>query len=237
MASLSQATSQTVESLGLKRLDAEDNISSQKPTVPPYNGLVFSRCPVPPISISPDSVNQFQNTGTVPQDRLISVTPLFTQQEVTGSISNTTNVSVSGKSISLSGTSGTTVTSATAAVVTNPISYGETAALSIQMAKSYLIYRVAVTSPARVRIYSTPGTQSSDAGRASSTPVVLGASTGVIGDLYLASSSESIWMCSPAITGFNGDDPQAATVYVSVTNLAQTTTPITVSFFYLPFET
>jgi hypothetical protein len=102
------------------------------------------------------------------------------------------------------------------------------------MSPLFILYKVTVSSPARVELYSTYSFQTLDQGRAASTPVSIGSENGIIGDFNLALATESPWICSPAPTGFNGDDPISSTIYVTVTNLTASSSPITVSLFYLP---
>jgi len=102
------------------------------------------------------------------------------------------------------------------------------------MAPLFILYKVAVSSPARVELYSTSSFQTLDQGRSASTPVSLGSENGIIGDFNLVLSSESPWICSPAPTGFNGDDPISSTVYITVTNLTASSSTVTVSLSYLP---
>jgi hypothetical protein len=105
---------------------------------------------------------------------------------------------------------------------------------SLQMSPLFILYKVTVSSPARVELYSTSGAQTLDRGRPATTPVSSGTENEVIGDFNLALSTESPWLCSPAPTGFNGDDPISSTIYLTVTNLNPSTSPITVSLSYLP---
>jgi hypothetical protein len=119
-------------------------------------------------------------------------------------------------------------------ITTPAISRGVPFLASIQMSPLFLLYKVTVSSPARVELYCTASSQASDRGRRSTTPVSLGTENGIIGDFSLALSSEAVWLCSPAPTGFNGDDPISSTIYLTITNLQASTKPITVSLFYLP---
>lgn len=200
--------------------------------------LQWTRSPVPPISISPDSVNMFQNSGLVPQDRIMSVLPLFTDPSSTG---NTTITNItSGNSSSGSSSSSTIVTppvsSASTAIITPVLSQGIPYQTSLQVARSFVLLSVTVSTPARVEFYSTANARSSDASRTTDQPVVLGAPTGLIADLNLVQPSEASWPLSPPAVGTNADVPTTGTVYVTVTNQTATSLPITVSITYFPLE-
>jgi len=241
MPSLAQATSKTVEDLGLRRVTPSAPSSVQiAPNLLNEQGGDFSRCPVPPISISPDSLSSYDQRGLVPQARFMASLPLF-QDTSSSSVSVTKTITVgggsssSGESSSSSGSSGSSSFPPTNTGVTTPaISQGIPFLTSIQMSPLFILYKVAVSSPARVELYSTAGAQTLDRGRLITTPVSSGSENEIIGDFNLALSTESPWLCSPAPTGYSGDDPISSTIYLTVTNINPSTTPITVSLFYLP---
>lgn len=204
------------------------------------SGLQWTRSPVPPISISPDSVNLFQNSGLVPQYRVMSTLPLFTETDATGNITvnNTTGGSGGSSSSSSSATVVTTpVTALSTAFVTPVINQNVPYQSSFQIARSFVLLSVTVSSPARVEFYSTANARSSDASRPADQPIILGAPNGLIADLNLVQPAEAVWTMSPSAVGANGDSPTSATVYVTVTNQNPSSQPITVSIIYFPLET
>ena len=268
MASLKEATSRTVEDLGMHRVEPIPAPHAGPPPViitPPR----FTRCPVPPLSISPDTLDDSKFSNKSPQHRFLALPPLF-ENTKTGGNSNTTTSSTTVNGVTTvvttttasNGKTSTTTASSPAvsfaqsnsltasssalsllnnrvtntAIVTPPISQGNPYTTSIQMSTVFALYKVVVGSPARVELYSTDAFQNADLGRASTTPVTLGSENGIIADFSLALPSESIWICSPAPLGFNGDDPISSVIYITVTNLNTSTAPITVNLFYLPLE-
>lgn len=226
------------------RVDSPD-VPAAQPNRPDISSqsspLQWTRSPVPPISISPDSVSLFVNSGIVPQGRIISSLPLFTDTaseavstSVTNNVTNVTNTSSSGSS-SGSGTS-TTGTSLSTAFVTPVISQGQPYQSSFELAKSFVLLSVSVSSPARVEFYSTASARQSDGARSPAQPINLGAPNGLIADLNLLQPSEANWIMSPAAVGANGDSPKSGTIYITVTNQSTSSQPITVSIVYFPLE-
>jgi hypothetical protein len=236
MPSLAQATSKTIEQLGLKRGGNAPTPSQSILETLQDEGIQYTRCPVPPISISPDSLSSYGQKGLVPQARFMASLPLFQDSgESSTSVVKTTTVGGGSSSGAGSGTTTSlTLAPTNTGIKTDSISQGVPFLTSIQMAPLFLLYKVTVSSPARVELYSTSSAQNSDKGRLVSTPVSLGTENEIIGDFNLALSTESPWLCSPAPTGFNGDDPISSTIYLTVTNLNPSTVPIIVSLFYLP---
>lgn len=239
MPTLSQATAHTVESLGFHRLEPTVSQAPDRPQIPKNTGLQFTRCPVPPISISPDSVQQFNRDLAVPVDRILSVTPLFTQVEAgptTMTVSRSALVAASSSTVVVTPSTTSTVSALTTAITTPSINQNEPYTAVMDIARSFVLLRVSVSSSARVEFYSTASSQTNDISRSASTPITLGSPIDLIGDFYLFDSSELVWTCSPAPTGFNGDSPSSASIYVTVTNLNPTSAPITVSILYFPLE-
>lgn len=231
----------TIRPAGGTRVNSSDVPQAQpnKPDIASQpSGLQWTRSPVPPISISPDSVNLFQNSGIVPQYRVMSTLPLFTETEATGNVTVTNTVGGSGGSSSSSTTVVTTPVSAlSTAFVTPVINQGSPYQASFQIARSFVLLSVTVSSPARVEFYSTANARTSDASRSVDQPIVLGAPNSLIADLNLMQPAEASWTMSPAALGANGDTPTSATIYVTVTNQTPSSQPITVSIVYFPLET
>lgn len=234
----------TIRQASGTRVNSSDTPQAQpnKPDVSSQpSPLQWTRSPVPPISISPDSINMFENSGLVPQYRVISSLPLFADTTSTGSttINNTTIASSSGSSTGGGGTSGGGTTSSVAAstaFVTPVISQGQPYQTSFQVARSFVLLSVSVSSQARVEFYSTSNARTSDVGRTVDQPIVLGSPNGLIADLNLIQPTEFSWSMSPAAVGYNGDSPTSATVYATVTNQNTSSQPVTVSITYLPLE-
>ena len=72
-----------------------------------------------------------------------------------------------------------------ASISTGPINPGTQFQGTILMAKSFLLYQLAVNGPVRVRLYSTSSSQTADSSRDIFTPVGLGTEQGIISDVVL----------------------------------------------------
>ena len=235
MPKLAEATAKSIEELGYTRVEQEQSINRTAPPTVMDNSVAYSRCPVPPFSISPDSLTTYNQNGLAPQARIIAALPTFQDQTSSTSTKVTEVVSSGGGS----GSSSSTVVSSTpvpaqAGFTTAAISPGNPLLVQIQLAPLFILYQVTVSSPARVELYSTAAAQLQDQGRSPLNPVPLGSENGVIVDLNLAGANESPWLCSPAPTGFNGDSPISSTIYTTITNVGTSTVPITISLSYLP---
>lgn len=107
----------------------------------------------------------------------------------------------------------------------------------MQLGRTFAVFRVSVSAPARVQLYSSAAAQAADAGRPTTTAPTYGLATGLIMDLNLLQSSEFAWMLSPVALGANVEQPRSPSAYLTVTNPVASSTPITVTLFYLPMET
>jgi hypothetical protein len=102
------------------------------------------------------------------------------------------------------------------------------------MATVFALIGVSVNNPARVRLYSKKASQTADVNRPTTAPVIIGSENGIIADFLLVANTELTWTCSPAVVGFNDDNPRASTCYVTVTNPNPTSSVFTVSFTFAP---
>lgn len=239
MPTLAQATSKSVEQLGLTPSPALDPPTGRPPIVADPPGLNFDRTPTPASNVTFGTIRTFHDIETTPTVRILAA-PQLSEDTGQGNTTVTNVVGGGGAGTSTGGGGGTIVTvpniSKNTAFVTPAISQGQIYQTTISLSAAFLLFQVSVSSPARVELYATGAAQLSDAGRAITTPILLGSSTGLIADFALALPTEAKWLCSPVVVGANGDTPQSPTCYVSVTNLNASTVPITVSFLYLPLE-
>lgn len=228
MATLLEATSRTIDP------DKYEAVTGPILRSPPLDvsesAPSFIRCPLPPVSVTPDSLRQFRVPG-VPQTR--TMTPPSTSSG--GSGSGTTTI-ISGTGGTSSGTSGGSVTPAqtikNASVTTPVLSMNQSIQVSVAMATVFTLLQVTVNVPARVRMYSTKASQVADLGRLATAPIVPGSENGIIADFLLTAPSELDFLCSPAPLGFNNDATRVSTIYVTVTNPVGSSNVITASFSY-----
>jgi len=139
--------------------------------------------------------------------------------------------------VASSSTSTTTTTAPivqTTALATPSLIVGQVYPTIIQLAKGFQCMRVSVSAPARVELYKTAATQAADSSRPATQTVPIGTENGIICDLYLLESSELDWKCSPDFPGSNGDFPQTASIYITVTNIGAAAAAIIVSINFVP---
>lgn len=231
MATLEQATS--VDTSKMTRIEPPTRPAF--PVVPDAEqqpGLsMFLRCPMPPISVTPDTLRQFYRGGQIPQHRV--VTPLT---QIGGSSSSSGGSSTTVISTGSSGSSDTdtdddsvspTITSITTPTITLGTSYLGTIPIDL----SFDVLQVSVDNACRVRLYSTAAAQAADQFRDNNTLPTAGTQHGIIFDLYLDTADKFNWLMSPVAPGANGDSPQSSTLYITVDPIS-TSTGITVTILY-----
>jgi hypothetical protein len=102
------------------------------------------------------------------------------------------------------------------------------------MAKSFLLYQLAVNGPVRVRLYSTSSSQTADSARDIFTPVGLGTEQGIISDVVLDTAPVT-WQYVDTV-GSNGDTPQSNRVYITVDNIGPSSEDALISITYIPMQ-
>jgi hypothetical protein len=227
MATLSEATSRTLDP---DKYEAVTGPIVRTPAVDiAQSAPSFQRCPLPPVSVTPDSLRQFQTPG-IPQTR--TMTPSNT---LSGGGTGTTTIISGTGTASTAGTSGGSAAAAAiqnASVTTPVLSMNQSIQVSVAMATVFALLQVTVNAPARIRMYSTKASQVSDLGRLATAPIVPGSENGIIADFLLVQPGELTWTCSPAVMGFNNDGTRVSTIYVTVTNPVGSSNVITASFSY-----
>lgn len=220
-----------------QRLDPEKWMPAERPT-PPGAGPQslepvfnqFLRCPLPPVAVTPDSLRQYYRGSLIPQNRLMTPSNL---SSTSGSGGSTTAVSGS----TTNNTTITTVVKALSASVPTPVlNPGDMFFATATMAKTFELLQIAVSSPARVQIYATQSEQTSDAGRPDTSPPSIGTTQNLIADVSLDTSPLS-WNMTWIPVGANGDFPRTTNIYVTITNIASLSIPITATLLYVPNET
>lgn len=208
---------------------------TQPPQFPPAPHP-YLRCPLPPVSVTPDSLRQFYKGGEVPQARILTPSPLAGGS---GGGSTTTTTVVTGGSSSVSTAAPSAQSTSIITPVLNPNNQYNAI---VNIAKAFTVLRVSVNSAARVELYSTKAAQSVDGPRAASfrsvnNPPPAEIQNQVICDLYLDTIDKFSWVPAWSITGVNGDSPQTTSIYATVTNIGTGSNPIAVTIAYVPIET
>jgi hypothetical protein len=195
---------------------------------------VFNRCPLPPFNIDPDTLRQFEVTGSgVPQLRVI---PLPIQ---TGGTSTTTFVGNSSSSSSSGGSSTVvtpTITIKSAMFTTGGIPVGNWVLGTITLSRSFQLATISVNNPCEVRLYGSSLTQTIDSSRPVDAPVPAEITQGLIADVIF-DTAPFTWGFQNTV-GCNQSAPQTTTAFITVLNSGNTALPgVQVSVAYVPLET
>jgi hypothetical protein len=116
---------------------------------------------------------------------------------------------------------------------TNVLVAGATSSISLTGYKTYVLYKVATTCPAWVRIYTDSASRTADSTRTIGTDPVPG--NGIIAEV-ITSAGYLTQSITPGTIGFNSDSPVSTNVYLSVTNQDTLTQAIGVSVTLLQLE-
>jgi hypothetical protein len=113
------------------------------------------------------------------------------------------------------------------------VSAGASSTINIVGPKTYVLSKVATSSPAWVRIYSDAASRTNDAARLEGTDPLPG--SGVIAEV-ITTPGFLTQLITPGVIGFNNDSTLADVVYVSVKNTDTVTRDITVTLSLLQLE-
>lgn len=211
-----------------------------RPQVPPpmslpgqgtFRNNPFIRTVLPPFSANIDTLRQFNEGGTdVPRRRVIPL-PITTGVGGSTTINNsTTVVSSSGGG----GSTGVTLTAKTVVVTTPSLPDGGISTQTIVMAKSFQLIAAVSDSPCCLRIYGSPGAQSTDSSRAVDAPVPAELVNGIITDLVF-DSPPFTWNFQN-IVGVNADNPQDTHAFITIINNSGNTETVQITLVFLPLE-
>lgn len=195
---------------------------------PVYNPYI--RCPLPPISVTPDSLRQYYVNGQVPQFRVL--TPPNTSNNTSTTIVKTVSGTTSTTS---TGTTPSNIAVKSISLVTAVLNPNNTFLGSISISKSFQLINVSASSPCRIQLYGTASAQTQDAGRGLDAAPTPGTQQNLITDVVLDTIPYQ-WSFQNRV-GANADSPQNATAYMTVTNVDVLSEAITITLFYVPLET
>lgn len=199
---------------------------------PGRNSMI--RCPLPPLwQDSSDSQRQFYIDNKVPQMRVMTPQSASVSGGTSGSSGSV--IIEGGSGGSGGGGSSTATIAAAQAVVTTPVLPSNAKFVGgLAVSKSFQLLGIAVSSACRVQFYGTASAQTQDAGRGLDVPLPAGVMQNIIADVVLDSSPFQ-WSFQDRI-GANADHPQQAVMYVTITNLAAASSPVTLTLQYVPIE-
>jgi hypothetical protein len=194
----------------------------------PFPTNANMRCILPPFNADPDSVRQFSSAS--PQIRIWPQP----QQKSSASTSTTATGAASTSSSSSSSSSSSTLSAKVVTFTTGSLPPGGIYQTTVQMAKSFQLISMTVTSASEVRIYGTQQAQIFDASRPTGNPVPPEISTNIITCVTFQSPLSWGWQNR---IGANQNDPQSVSIYCSVFNTVPTSgAAVTVTISYLPLE-
>ena len=203
----------------LKRLDELEllPIENGRPSAtPPSKDLEpgldsMMKYPLPPVSVSPDSLRQYYRGGQLPQKRIISSVPTVaggnsvTNTTVNQNITNS-NINVNTLSFAIKQASVTTYALANGQIFTAPLVMG----------KVFQVLGFSCSQAARVELYGSALTQTLDSARPIDTTPAEGTVQGLVFDAVVDTFPYR-WTLQNVV-GTNIETPTTNLTYISVTN-------------------
>jgi hypothetical protein len=195
----------------------------------------FLRCPMPPISVTPDSLRQYYSGGQIPQFRVLTP-PNSSSGAGRGSGTIIINNNAASTAVSTSSTSGGSATLSPVLTSTTTPVLGIDGIFvgTIPISKSFQLISLTASSPCRVEIYGSAQSRTLDAGRGLDIAPLPGTQQNLITDVVL-DTSPLTWSWQNRV-GANADSPQSPLAYVTITNIGAGSVPITISVVYIPLE-
>lgn len=216
-------------------------VEPTRPPLPPPEldlqprGTLMLRCPLPPVSVTPDTLRSFYLGSKVPQFRAL------TPPQNTGSAANangpvTAIVTGGSSSGTVTPSTNTPQTEKNVSITTPFLTPGQAfkGSLTISTYKALQLLSVSASGAARIELYGNSSTQNSDFSRAIDTAPGAGTAQNIITDLAL-DTAPFRWIFQNRIAG-NADTPQQTLIYITVTNIGSFTAALTVSLNYVPTE-
>jgi len=114
------------------------------------------------------------------------------------------------------------------------IGAGTTSTINANGFKSYVLQKLETNHPAWVRLYVDNDTRTADLARSEGSDPIPG--SGVVVEVITTSSALS-QLITPAVVGFNNDNPSTSTIYMAVTNKDAVSRAITVTLTLVQLET
>lgn len=143
---------------------------------------------------------------------------------------NTLYVYTSTGFVPVGGSGRQTATATTSSLAPNAVDSTTT----IAMSKGYLLYSIATSVPARVRLYTTAAACSADLSRAAGNDPL--SSAGVVLD-YVTTTANTVYPLSPMVFGANEESSPSSSISMTVQNLSPATTAtVTVTLVWLKEE-
>lgn len=188
------------------------------------------RCPLPMVlQAASDAQRQFYQGGSIPQIRALALNQTTSNAAASG---GTGTVIVSRGS---GGGSVIPVLAPQTTITTAVLAPGGKLIGSFLLADSYQLLSAATSVAARIQLYGTALAQTIDLPRGLDVPPSAGTTMNLVCDVVLDTAPYT-WTFQNRV-GANGDSPQTATVYATITNLSAASVKVTTTVVYVPLET
>jgi hypothetical protein len=137
-----------------------------------------------------------------------------------------------GNGSQLTGISGSSSGRVSLQVTTNTLSVGSSANVNITGYKGYALYSIQTSSAAWVTVYVSNATRLADANRQQGVDPNPG--SGVVGEII--SNSDNTLFFTPAVVGFNADNPVSTNIPLKVVNNGVSSSAITITLTLVKLE-
>jgi hypothetical protein len=152
--------------------------------------------------------------------------------KVAGGTGITTAIAGDVLTITATGGGGSMASRASLAGTTSSLANGATGDLTIVGYKGYMLYKIATSAAAWVRVYVSTAARSSDASRAEGADPTPG--SGVIAEV-ISTASQTI-LISPGAIGFSNETSPSTNISLAVTNKSGSTAAITITLTAVQLE-
>jgi hypothetical protein len=211
-----------LDRLGLVSSEIQKSAHNAVDLQPSLNSMM--KCPLPPVSVSPDSLRQYYRGGQLPQTRVLSPS----QPVVNG----TPGTSSSNNGSSNSSTTITTTLSVKqTAITTSNLPPNSVFTGILALGKAFQLVQVSSSASARIELYGTNNALQLDSYRGLDVPPPFGSVQGLILDVALDTAPLTFPL--EGVMGSNYDNPQKDFAYIAVTNIGAALTPIIVTISYI----
>jgi hypothetical protein len=218
-------TGQILKYDGVKWINDSDN-SGEIYTLPTASTTVLGGVKVDgaTITINGDGVISGANTYSLPT----ASTTVLGGVKVDGA-----TITINGDGVISAAASGGSLPSRNSSnATTASLNNGQQGTLAITGFKGYVLYKIATTHAAWVRIYTSTAARDNDAARLEGEDPLPGA--GVIAEI-ITTGSETV-LITPGALGFNDETPVDSNIYLYVTNKSGSPAEITVTLTLLQLE-
>lgn len=182
------------------------------------------RCPLPPVSVSPDSLRQYYRGGQLPQTRVMSPPPNIINGALTGGGSG--NITANSSSSTVVG-----LKVQQASITTPSLNSGSKFSGIINLGKVFQLVEISSNGVCEVRLYGTLNALQLDSYRSLDIAPSFGTEQGLIVDVALDQPPFTFPL--EGICGSNYDNPSNPLGYISIINIGLATQVFTVTFSYV----